>query len=63
MNYQDCIISDPDIMMGKPVIKGTRLTVELIHRKLRQGATPSDLVAMYPNLSRERIRAARTFQL
>jgi len=63
MNYQDYITSDPNIMLGKPVVKGTRLTVELIQRKLREGATASDLMTMYPDLSRECILAASTFQL
>ncbi len=42
-------------MLGKPVIKGTRLTVELILRKLGEGATHSDLMRMYPELSAESI--------
>ncbi|MGX5855780.1 DUF433 domain-containing protein [Dyadobacter jiangsuensis] len=63
MKRQECIISDPGVMLGKPVIKGTRLTVELIQKKLREGATYSDLMTMYPSLSRECIQAALTFQL
>ena len=49
---------NPDIMLGKPVIKGTRLTVELIVRKLGEGATVEDLLDGYPNLSKEAIQAA-----
>ncbi len=45
-------------MMGKPVIKGTRIKVELILRKLAEGATESDLLDGYPRLTREDIRAA-----
>ena len=50
MNYRERIVSDHRIMLGKPVVKGTRLTVELLLRKLSEGATIPDLVAMYPNL-------------
>ena len=45
-------------MMGKPVIRGTRLTVELILRKLSEGATARDLLEAYPKLTREDIQAA-----
>jgi uncharacterized protein (DUF433 family) len=48
----------PDVMRGKPVIKGTRVTVELILRKLSEGATEKDLLDAYPRLTREDIRAA-----
>jgi uncharacterized protein (DUF433 family) len=46
------------VMMGKPVIKGTRITVELLLRKLAEGATEADLLDAYPKLTREDIRAA-----
>lgn len=49
---------DPAVMMGKPVIQGTRITVELILRKLSEGATESDLLKDYPHLAPEDIRAA-----
>ncbi len=45
-------------MRGKPVIKGTRITVELILRKLSEGAREKDLIDAYPRLAREDIRAA-----
>jgi len=45
-------------MLGKPVIRGTRITVELILRKLSEGATESDLIDAHPRLTREDIRAA-----
>ncbi len=45
-------------MMGKPVIRGTRITVELILNKLGEGTTESELLEDYPNLQREDIRAA-----
>lgn len=45
-------------MIGKPVIKGTRITVELILRKLSEGATKDNLLDAYPRLTRDDIRAA-----
>ncbi len=50
MNYREYIITNPNIMLGKPIIKGTRLTVELILRKLSEGASTVDLLEMYPHL-------------
>jgi len=56
---------NPKVMLGKPVIRGTRipveLPVELILRKLGEGATEQDLLDAYPNLKREDIRAAMTY--
>ena len=52
---------NPHIMLGKPVIKGTRLTVELLMRKLGDGFTVPDILEMYPNLSIEQIQAAFTY--
>ena len=49
---------NPEIMLGKPVIKGTRIPVELIVRKLGEGATIDELLDGYPNLSRQGIQAA-----
>jgi uncharacterized protein (DUF433 family) len=49
---------DPKIMLGKPVIRGTRVTVELLLRKLSEGATDADLLDAYPNLQPEDIKAA-----
>ena len=45
-------------MMGKPIIKGTRITVELIMRKLADGYTLDDLLKSYPHLTSEQIYAA-----
>lgn len=61
MNWQEHIEQRPDIMMGKPVIKGTRLTVELILESLGEGATEADLLAAHPRLRPEHIRAAQAF--
>jgi uncharacterized protein (DUF433 family) len=54
----DRIEINPHVMMGKPVIKGTRITVELILRKLADGATEDELIDAYPRLTRADIRAA-----
>ncbi|HOX38484.1 MAG TPA: DUF433 domain-containing protein [Candidatus Brocadiia bacterium] len=58
MTITDRIEINPDVMMGKPVILGTRVTVELVLRKLAEGATQSDLLEAYPRLTMEDIRAA-----
>lgn len=55
------IISDPNIMMGKPVIRGTRITVEMVLEKMSAGETMEDLLEAYPHLTREGIRAALGF--
>ena len=52
---------NPAVMMGKPVIRGTRIPVELIVRKLSEGATEEDLLDAYPRLTREDIRAALAY--
>jgi uncharacterized protein (DUF433 family) len=52
---------NPKIMLGKPVIRGTRITVELILRKLGEGATEAQLLDAYPRLTAEDIRAAMTY--
>lgn len=48
-------------MMGKPVIAGTRITVELILEKLAAGESPSQIIAAHPSLDGEAIRAALAF--
>ena len=55
------IVSDPAVMMGKPVIKGTRITVELILEKLAAGETIEQILEAYPHLTREGIQAALSF--
>jgi uncharacterized protein (DUF433 family) len=58
MTVTDRIEIDPKVMLGKPVIRGTRIPVELVLRKLAEGATEPDLLDAYPRLTREDIRAA-----
>jgi uncharacterized protein (DUF433 family) len=55
------ISSDPTVMMGKPCIKGTRITVELILRKLGAGRSMTDLLEAYPQLTEDDVRAALAF--
>jgi len=55
------ITSDPAVMLGKPVIVGTRITVELILEKLAGGDTVEDLLDDYPHLTRAGIAAALEF--
>lgn len=61
MNYKNNIISNYKIMLGKPVIKGTRITVEIILRKLSEGAGINDLLLLYPQLKDEDIYAALNY--
>jgi uncharacterized protein (DUF433 family) len=51
----------PAILSGKPVIRGTRIPVELIVRKLSEGATVSEILDDYPRLTEEDVRAALGF--
>jgi len=55
------IISDPKIMMGKPTVAGTRITVELILEKLAAGETIDQILSEHPRLTPEGIRAAMAF--
>jgi uncharacterized protein (DUF433 family) len=52
---------NPKVMVGKPVIRGTRVTVELILRKLGAGMTADEIIADHPRLTIEDIRAAQAF--
>jgi uncharacterized protein (DUF433 family) len=55
------ITADPGVMTGKPCIKGTRITVELILRKLGAGRSFSDILGAYPQLTENDVRAALAF--
>jgi len=55
------ILTDPAVMMGKPCIKGTRITVELILRNLGAGRSFADLLEAYPRVTEEDLRAALVF--
>ena len=58
MTWQLYIERNPEVLTGKPVIKGTRLSVELIMRKLAGGYTFDKLLEAYPHLKKEQLAAA-----
>jgi uncharacterized protein (DUF433 family) len=60
-DYRSIIVSDPSVMMGKPVIAGTRITVELILEKLAAGETVEQIIEAHPRLNEEAVRAALAF--
>ena len=55
------IVSDPKVMMGKPVIAGTRISVEMILEKLATGETVEQILEAHPRLTHEGIQAAMAF--
>jgi len=57
MGWQDRVVVDPAILAGKPVVKGTRLSVEFILELLGQGWTEADILKNYPGLTHEDILA------
>lgn len=61
MEYSDRININPQIMLGKPVIKGTRISVEMVLRKLSEGLSVDQLLESYDHLTREDIYAALTY--
>ena len=61
MTVVDRIEVNPNVMMGKPVIRGTRIPVELILRKISEVAKETDLLEAYPKLTHEDIQAAIRF--
>ena len=61
MNYNDYLESRSDVMLGKPVIKGTRITAELILKMLSEGATVPDIMTAYPHLQAIHISAVLAY--
>lgn len=61
MDYREHIESNTNVMLGKPVIKGTRITVALVLQKLSEGATVPDLIIAYPALTPVSINAALAY--
>lgn len=61
MNWQDHIVVDPTILVGKPVVKGTRIAVELVIDLLAQGWTQEQILENYPGLTAEDIRACLAY--
>lgn len=63
MNYRSQVVEDPDILLGKPVIKGTRISVEIILKKLSEGMSIEELLEGYPSLTREDIKKIRVREI
>jgi uncharacterized protein (DUF433 family) len=61
MEWRDRITTDPEILLGKPVIKGTRISVELIVGWLANGWTFEQVLESYPHITHEDILAALAF--
>jgi uncharacterized protein (DUF433 family) len=61
MQESGLIVSNPNVMMGKPVIRGTRITVELLLEKFAAGQSEEQILLAHPHISREGIRAALAF--
>lgn len=61
MDYREYIESNTNVMLGKPVIKGIRITVALVLQKLSEGATTQDLIIVYPALTPVSISAVLAY--
>jgi uncharacterized protein (DUF433 family) len=61
VQWRGRVVRDPEIMIGKPVIAGTRITVELILRKLANGVAIEELLASHPRLTLDDIHAALVY--
>ena len=61
MDYKDYIESNANVMLGKPVVKGTRITVALILKKLSEGASSEEILSAYPNLTLMSISAVLAY--
>jgi uncharacterized protein (DUF433 family) len=61
MDWTERIVTDPNVLVGKPTIKGTRISVELIIDRLADGWSEKDILDSYPRLTREDLRAVFAF--
>ena len=61
MNYEDFIVTDPRICGGEPVVKGTRVTVRTVLASLAEGSSTEEILADFPSLSEESVRAVIAF--
>jgi uncharacterized protein (DUF433 family) len=61
MNWRDHIHSDPTVLGGKPVIRGTRISVELVLEYFADGGSVTDVLTAYPHINEEQVRAALSF--
>lgn len=61
MDYHERITANPKVMLGKPVVKGTRITVELILRKIAGGYSHDEIIEMYSHITKEDILASVSY--
>ena len=61
MDWKEHITVNPDILVGKPIIKGTRVSVELLLDRFADGWSCDDILQAYPHITREQVQAAVTF--
>ena len=61
MKWQDRIVIDPDVLVGKPVVKGTRIAVELVIDLLGRGYTTNQVLRQYDHLTNEDVRACLAY--
>lgn len=61
MDYRERITADPDVMLGKPIIKGTRIIVEIILKRLSEGMEIKELLEAYPHLTKDDVLAALSY--
>jgi len=61
VNWSKHITSDPEILAGKPVINGTRITVELIIEKLAEGETIDQILEAHPHIKKESVFACLAY--
>jgi uncharacterized protein (DUF433 family) len=61
MNYQERIVRDPRVVGGEPVLRGTRVTLRTVLASLAEGATIAEILADFPTLAEEDVRATIAF--
>jgi uncharacterized protein (DUF433 family) len=61
MNRKDHIVVNPEVLVGKPIVKGTRISVELLLDRFADGWSYDDILQAYPHLTREQVQAALAF--
>ena len=61
MSWPERVVIDPEILAGKPVVRGTRLAVEFLLELLAAGQSEADILASYPGLTRDDILACRAY--
>ncbi len=62
INWKDYIITDPKILVGKPVIKGTRISIEFLLGLFSKGWTKREIIEEYPAIKRESLEAVELFK-